>query len=106
MTQGETDRRQGFSENLGVNGCSVQLRQTRITALVSRPDQGETNDQMAKGKLKFTARGKRQVEILQSAVSTIPLVGEYIIDTDSRRLRIETVSTTEFSYFLECEVDT
>lgn len=105
MTQGETDRRQGFTENLAVNGSSVQFRQTRITAIVSRPDQDETADQVARGKLKFTARGKRALEMFQSAVSSIPLVGEYFIDADGKRLRIATMAATEFTYFCDCEVD-
>ena len=100
MSIASTDRSQGFSELLEVDGETVQLGATSLTAIVNR---GMSARAVEKGRLEFLERSQTVIEFLKTAVATAPRVGQSIRDADRNHHRIQVMKATDLTYWCQCE---
>lgn len=80
---------------------TLEYRGGTIFAVVNRGLDAKALDA---GQIDFSDRNKSHVELLQSAVSSAPRVGEHFIDGDGEFHRIQVLRRTDISYKCDCEV--
>jgi len=96
---GLTDLHDEDSETLVYRSRGSAVSAT-IVGVVRRGGDASKN---RKEQIDFTTRDQTVVEILRSAVSAVPQVGESFTDEDSKVMRISVVTTTDNTYVCEIQ---
>lgn len=102
MSEASAIRLQGFKELLASSGETVDFRTNPIKAIVNR---GLAAAGLAMGEVNFSERDTTHIELLRTAVTPPPRVGEPFRDSEDRNHRIEKVTTTDITYKLDCQLE-
>lgn len=90
----------GFTALLESNGEAVTFRSASVTAIINR----NVNEPQRPNQPNFNARLMTEVELLKSAVATIPVAGEIFVDEDNYSHRIQQVASRGICWICQCSV--
>lgn len=82
------------------NGEAVTFRSASVNVVVNR----NVNEPQRPNQPNFKARLATEVELLKSAVASIPVVGEAFVDSESYRHTIKMVASRGICWVCQCEV--
>ena len=100
MSQATDVLTSGFTALLESNGEAVTFRSASVTVIVNR----NVNEPQRPQQPNFSARLATEVELLKSAVESIPLAGEAFLDSDGYSHRIQMVASRGICWICQCSV--